>query len=478
MDSKVIIKGLKWAGIEFAVGALFRFLVKMLLAKLLLPNDFGLIGMTSIFIAVVSAASELGMGAALIQKKENEKAELLYNTAFWSGLIWGLVLYLIMCFAVGPLIAKFYDEPILIKLIPILSIGILLKPINLVHIVILTRSMNFKRLALIQNLAAVIAGITGLLSALGGLGVWALAIDIFLAAVLSIPLMFFATQWIPKLEWHYSHFKEIFSFGIYSTGTAIFSTTTYNVDNLMIGKIMGAGPLGAYTLAFSLTEMLRQMISSILNKVMYPVFGQLQDNKERLKGYFLKIIRVNAIMIYPLMTYFFWKGDALITEIFGNKWDAAIFPLKILSLAVMVHLLINSFASLLRGLGRPELEFKIILGTTIFILIPSLYYGISNWGLIGASCAILINKACLVIIAIIVLNKYIKITVLEILQAVKGAFASIGISFLVTFLTELIYPSIHFLFLSSIYVLSYFISILYIEKQELKQLAITLNNRN
>ncbi|MFV0375792.1 MAG: lipopolysaccharide biosynthesis protein [Mangrovibacterium sp.] len=476
MDSKTIIKSLKWASVEFAIGALFRFFVKLLLAKLLLPDDFGLIGMTSIFIAVVSAASELGMGAALIQKKDNYKAERLYDTAFWTGVLWGIGLYLVMCLAVGPLIAKFYDEPILVKLIPVLSIGILLKPLNLVHIVILTRSMNFKRLAMIQNSAALIAGLLGILAAFLGFGVWALAIDTFLTALLSIPLLFLSTKWMPKLEWHYSHFKEIFSFGMYSTGTAIFSTTTYNIDNLMIGKMMGAGPLGAYTLAFSLTEMLRQTISSILNKVMYPVFGQLQDNKERLKGYFLKIVKINAITIYPLMTYFILEGGNLIIAIFGDKWEAAIIPLKILSLAVMVHLLINSFASLLRGLGHPGLEFKIILATTIFVLVPSLYLGISNWGLIGASIAILLNKMSLVIVACFVLNRYIKITLLEIVSAVKGAILSIGIGFILAYAVRLLVPNIHWTFISMIYFLSYGALLLYFEKEELKLLATRLKN--
>lgn len=467
MDSKVIIKGIKWTSIEFAFRTLFSFLVKLVLAKLLLPDDFGLVGMTSIFIAVVSAASELGMGAALIQKKDNKYTERLYNTAFWSGLVWGSVLYLIMCFAVGPFAASFYDEPILIKLMPVLSICIFLNPLNLIHTVILTRAMNFKKIAMIQNSATLVAGLTSLLTAYLGFGIWALAINNFLVAVLSVPMLFLTTRWKPKFEWVKSYFKEIFGFGIYSTGTAIISTTSYNFDNLMIGKLLGAGPLGAYILAFSLTELLRQNISSIINKVMYPVFGQLQDNKERLKNYFLKIINLNAIVMYPLMFFFVLFAEELILGIFGNKWVDAILPLKFLAVAVMVHLIINSFASLLRGLGYPGLEFKIIMGTTLIVLIPGLYLGITQWGLLGATLAILINKISLVGVALWVLRKKMKISLIEIASTLKGSAFAISIASLLTLVLKASLPDIHWIVFSSIYFLIYVASILFFEKNTL-----------
>src|SRR5690606_5353534 len=161
----------------------------------------------------------------------------------------------------------------------------------------------------------------------------------------------------------------IFSFGIYSTGTSIFSTLTYNFDNLIIGKMLGASMLGAYTLSFSLTEQLRQTLSAVLNKVMYPVFGKTQDDKQKLKNYFLKIVNFNALIIYPLMAYFFLFAKEVIS-FFGEKWSDAVLPLKILSIAMMIHLLINSFTSLIRGLGKPKLEMKIIIGLTLFVLIP------------------------------------------------------------------------------------------------------------
>ncbi len=469
---------MKWASIEFAFNALFRFSVKLVLAKILLPNDFGLVGMSSIFIAIASAASELGMGAALIQKKNDDEAEGLFNTAFWSGLVWGVVIFAIISLVVAPMAADFYKEPILITLIPVLSIGIILSPLNLVHNVILTRSMNFKKIAMVNNMAALVAGVVGIVAAYYNMGVWALALNNLLVVVIAIPLLFWQTRWIPKLYWNKDHFKVIFGFGVYSTGTSIFSRITYSVDNLVIGKMLGSNALGAYTLSFSLTENLRQTISSILNKVMYPVFGKYQDDPAKLKRYFLKIININSIIIYPIMVFLFLFAKDLIEYIFGNSWVEAIIPLQILSVAVMVHLIVNSFTALLRGMGHPGLEFKIISLLVIFVLVPGLYFGIEYYGLAGASLAILLNKIALVIVSIVVLNKYINIRFIEIFQSIKGALFSILIAGLSIIFLKLLIPEFPVVLQMLIYVLIYVLSIFIFEKKVIGDIYLKVLNLN
>lgn len=469
MESRKIFNGIKWAGIELALNALFKFGVKLYLAKLLVPEDFGLIGMTSIFIAVTTAASELGMSAALIQKKDNKYAKKLYNTSFWTGLVFGFVLFIFISTVVGPFAASFYEEPVLTKLIPVLSIGVLIRPLNLVHVVILTRSMNFKKIAVINNFSALIAGIIGIVSAHIGFGVWALVLNNFFAIALTVPFMFYATKWIPRFEWNREYFKEIFGFGIYSTGTSVFGTITYDLDNLIVGKYLGASLLGAYSLSFTLTEQLRQTISGILNKVMYPVFGKCQDDKQKLKSYFLKIVKVNAIVIYPIMGIFIFFARDLILFFFGEKWENSITVLQILSLSMMIHLSVNSFTSLLRGMGFPNIEFKIIIFLTLFVLTPSLYFGITNFGLIGVAYAILINKISLVVIALLVLNKKIELKMVQLIETLKGAIISILFSFgSILLINKAI--SIDFFLEIGMFIIIYIISIYLFEKKEILQL--------
>ncbi len=406
----------------------FRFSVKFVLATLLIPEQFGLIGMCTVFIAFANSLSELGMSAALIQKEENAEAEILYPTAFTTSIISGVVFYLILSVAITPLASYFYEEPKLNYLIPILSLGVLLRPLGIIPVVEHSRKLNFKEMANIYNLSSFIAGAVAIVGAYLGLGVWALVINIVLAASLPIPLLWRSIDWKPKLLVNREHFTEIFSFGIYTSGTSIISSITYNIDNLFIGKLLGAGPLGAYTLSFSLTEQVRQAVSSILNKVMYPVFGQKQKNIELLRNYFITIIRINAMMIYPIMIFLVLFSREIIIGIFGERWEDAVEPLQILAVAMMVHLLVNSFTSLLRGIGKPEIELYVMSGLTLFVLVPGMVLGIHLYGLVGASLAILAHKFSLVVVGLFVLVKYIDLKVIEVFNAVKYTFVSLLIA--------------------------------------------------
>lgn len=469
-----IFSGIKWTGIQFVLDIVFRFSIRFILATLLLPNEFGLVGMCTIFISVAGAASELGLSAALIQKKNDEEAREMYSTAFWSCLIWGLIIFLILSFVIGPFAASFYEEQILNLLIPVLSLGILIKPFGLIHQVILTRKMDFKSLAKILNISTFIAGIFSIIGAyMFNLGVWALIINSLFSIIISLPLLFVKTKWKPRIEWNKLHFKNIFGFGAYSSGTVMFSTLTYNIDNLIIGKLLGSSLLGAYTLSFSLTEQFRQAISGIINKVMYPVFGKTQDDKDKVKGYFLKIININAILIYPIMSFFFYFSEEIILSFFGEKWIESIIPLKILSIGMMVHLLVNSFTSLIRGLGKPKLEMKIIIGLTIFILIPGLYLGIKNFGLTGAAFAILLNKVCLATVGLFILNREISVSLLNVYHSVKGAIFSILITSLSVLLAEK-YLYNNSIFLFGVFILTYIFVIYKFENKNIKALIYNL----
>lgn len=467
--SNPILTGIKWTSIQFIVNAVFRFSIRLILAKLLFPEQFGLVGMAAVFISVATAASDLGMSAALIQRKEDAEVTKMYDTAFWTGLGWGLSVFLLMSFSIGPFAAFFYEEPLLLQLVPVLSLGIFIKPFSLIPTVILTRAMDFKTIAKINNSSAFGAGILSIAAALLGAGVWALAVNSVLAVVFAVPFLYLSTKWKPKRKWNSSHFRKIFGFGAYSSSTVVFSTITYNVDNLMIGKLLGASLLGSYTLAFSLTENLRQMTSGILNQVMYPVFGKNQEDKEKLRGYFLKIINFNALLIYPIMTFFLLFAEEIVLGFFGEKWVATIIPLQLLSVAMMLHLLVNSFTSLIRGLGKPKLEMNVIIGLTVFVLIPGLWLGISYYGLAGAACAILINKSCLVVIGIAILKKQIDLTIRQTLIAVKSALIGISLAGSSVLFLKFYEPFDTIYLLGPVFIASYLLIVYRLEKSSLEK---------
>lgn len=396
------------------------FIIKLVLARLLFPEQFGLVGMATVFIGLVQVFNDLGIGASLIQRKDEDLREAHFHTAFWTGVGWAIFMYLVICFVVAPFAASFYNEPLLKSLIPVLGLGILSSPINLVHKAQLTKKMDFKRIALISNSSNITSGIISLILAFAGAGVWSLAFNSIASIVIAMPLFFIATKWKPKIIFEKQAFKEVFGFGIYTTGTNITNYLIGSVDYLLIGKLLSAQALGTYTFAFILTDTFRSRLMSVMNTVLYPLYSKMQDNPANLKKYYLKVVEYNSVMIFPVMVFFITMADPVLLVMFGEKWTDSVEPLRVLSVAVMVHMMVNSNTALIRGMGRPGLEMKLqIFKAAIFL--PMLYFAIVHFGVVGAAYAVLINKIIAVVIAQFTFYKLlaVKVTTVDFFNAVK-----------------------------------------------------------
>ncbi|MXV51313.1 oligosaccharide flippase family protein [Pedobacter sp. HMF7647] len=432
-DKKMVASGIFWNFIQLIVNQSFAFILKLILAKLLFPNQFGLVGMAAIFTGFVQILNDLGVGAALVQKKEETLRKEHFHTAFWTGIVWSVFLFIIMSLAIAPLAASFYKEPLLRNIIPVLSVGILISPVNLVHKAQLTKQMNFKKLAFIDNTSNIMAGSIALILAFWGAGVWALVFNTVATIFFAMPLYFRATGWKPAFIADKKAFREIFGFGIYTTGSNILNYLYNNLDYLLIGKLLGASSLGIYTLAFVLTDTFRSRLMAVINNVMYPIYGKNQRDYDSLKKYYLKVVQFNCIFIFPVMTYFIAEANNFIINIFGTKWHQTVAPLQILSLSVMFHILVSGNTALLRGLGRPGLEMKQqILKAAIFL--PTLAVGIYFYGIIGAAYAILLNKIILVAVAQYTFSIIpVKISLKDIFMSVKAPVTASLVAFSATY---------------------------------------------
>ncbi|SFG33259.1 lipopolysaccharide biosynthesis protein [Pontibacter chinhatensis] len=429
-----VVNGVFWNAVQLIINRGFDFIIKLVLAKLLFPEQFGLVGMAAVFTSFVQVFNELGMGAALVQRKEEDLREEHFQTTFWTGVIWSSALYLIIVFVVSPLAAGFYKEPMLKQIIPVLSLGVLSSPINIVHKAQLTKAMNFKKLAFIGNASKLFSGTISLGLAFYGAGVWSLVFSSVASFLVAMPMYFRATGWKPKMIWDKQAFYEIFGFGVYTTGTNVFNNLTSKIDYLLIGKLMSASALGSYTLAFVLTDTFRSQLMSLMNQVMYPVYGQKQNDPVSLKRYYLNVVKYNSLIIYPIMVSLFVLGEPFILSFFGEKWVDTIEPLRILSLSVMVHMMVNSNTSLIRGLGKPGLEMRIQLFKTLLLYVPSISLGIYWYGVVGAAYAILFNKIISVFIAQYFLKKLLGLSFIELFQELKVPLIASLTSFIVVYL--------------------------------------------
>ncbi len=401
-----------WSVIEVAVKRTLDFVVKLILARLLFPEDFGVIGMATVFITFIQVLNDAGMGPAIIQKKNLTEKHL--NTVFWTNIVWSVLLYLILSFAVAPLAASFYDQPILSTIIPVLSISILTGALNTVHFSQLRRDLNFKKIALIRNIASVIAGIVAICMAFLNFGVWALVANSVVAYVITVPLFYNATKWKPSVQWDRQTLREILSFGVFITGSKVIMNLVGNADYLLIGKLAGSVALGAYTLAFMMTNLVSGQVTSMLDTVMFPFYSSIQDDIGKLRAYYLKLIGYYTLILFPIMLTLILFANELVPLFFGDKWGDTILPLQILSLAVMVSVLTTGYNLLFRSTGNPKYEFKLQRITSLGIYLPCLSLGIYFYGVVGAAAGILISRIISFFIHQFVLRKYFQIKIRDI----------------------------------------------------------------
>jgi len=243
-----------------------------------------------------------------------------------------------------------------------------------------------------------------------------------------MPLYFRATKWRPKFIWSQEAFKDVFGFGIYTTGTNFSNNLINKLDYLFIGKVVSASALGAYTLAFVLTDTFRSQVMSIMNRVMYPVYGKAQEDIESIKRYYLNVVRYNSLIINPVMAVLFILGEPIINNFFGEKWIETIIPMKIIALSVIFHMMANSNTVLIRGMGKSKLEFFIQLFKAIFVFLPAISIGVYYYGIIGAAYAVLFNKIVSVIIAQYFLKKLINLRFSELLIALQAPLVGLMVS--------------------------------------------------
>jgi len=428
LTSKVV-SGTSWVGAGLIIRESVSFLIRLLLARLLLPEHFGLIGMAMVFIGLVKTINELGLTSALVQRKEQELREEHFHTAFWASVIFGLATYCLMLVIIGPFAAWFYKEPTLKIIIAMLSIPLLIRPFSIVHTAKLTRQLRFKVIAVAETVGVVVASVVAVVLAIKGAGVWSIVAQSILIPLVTTPFLWVKTRWIPKTEFSITAFRELFSFGVYMMGHQVVVFFIKNIDYLMIGKMVGATSLGLYTLAFTLTDTFRTKIMGILNRVLYPVYAKLQNDTQAVKGYYLNVLRFNSVLVFPMMAMVAAAAEPIIVVLFGDKWSGAVLPLQWLALAVIINTWGGTAVTVLMGIGKASLNFwlSLVKGLIAFVL---LWIGINLGDINGAAVAIVVYNLIIRFINQHYLKRYIDVSEMEIIKAllpsIVGAFASFG----------------------------------------------------
>ncbi len=416
-----IVSGIGWTSISAFGTQGLRLVFKLILAKLLLPEHYGIIGMAAVFISFVEVISELGLNSALIQKRKEALPPSYFDTAFWSNLLISCFGYIVIILAVAPFAVWFYEEEILGTLLPVLALSIIINAFYVIPKVILSRRMNFKPQAFIEISAAGVSGMVAVVLAYAGYGVWALAFNGILISLTSAVLYFIKVQWTPQLHFDWEAFRDLFGFGSKVLIERIFSFFTLNIDYILIGKFIGDSALGAYTLAFILTNTFMKQVSGILNKVLYPAYASIQDNIDQIRHYYLQLAKLKNLFISPIMMIFVVLADGVIRVGFGEDWQAAIFPLRILALAVIISTIGGSATIVMRSMGRPDLSMRLNILCTTFSTVPLVIIGSQLYGINGAAAGILCDRVIRLVFYQYQIKRLTGITFFQLIKQVSGA---------------------------------------------------------
>ena len=376
------VSGMMWGAVGKVGTLTINFLSNLVLARLLMPEDFDCIGMLAIFLAVSNIFIQGGLGSALIQKKNPTRLD--YSTVFYWNLVFAVVFYLLL-FAMAPAVARFYGLPILQPMLRVQSSVLIIQSFAIVQITQLQKQLNFKALA-IRNMAAALAGtLIAIPMAFKGYGAWSLVASAILAAVVNVLLLWKMSSWRPTLEFSLTSLKQLFSFGGLMLLSSLAETLYTNLQGLIIGKRFPAGNLGYYMQAKKLEEVPVTGLSSIVNDVTFPAFSTLQDDPEKLLAGMRKSTKALAFANFPL-----------ITLLYGAKWETSAPYFQILCISGLIYTLNTLNTNVIKALGKGKIYFIIqILKRTIGIAL--IFVGM-RYGIYG----LLWSVACVAYISFII----------------------------------------------------------------------------
>jgi len=370
------VSGLLWSFIDTFAGQGLTFIVGIILARILSPREFGLIGMITVFIAVSESFINSGFSSALIRKKDCTNID--FSTVFYFNLAAGILFFLILFFT-APFIAGFFDEPQLTVIVQVLGVILIIDSLTLIQRTILTKRIDFKLQARISVIASLGSGVIAIVMAYKGFGVWSLVAQRIAKQGLNSLFLWLWNRWKPLLVFSKQSFKELFGFGSKLLISGLIDTIYRNIYYLIIGKYFSARELGYYTRADEFQRIPSQNLNSIIGRVTYPVLASIQDDKPRLKNNYQKLIRSTMFITFILMLGMTAVAEPMIITLIGEKWRPSIIYLQMLCFVGMMYPLHALNLNMLQVSGRSDLFLKLEVIKKI-LAIPTIVIGVL-WGI-------------------------------------------------------------------------------------------------
>ena len=372
------LKGIFWTIGDFITSKVFMLMIQLVLARLLLPEHFGLIGMILIIIAVSQSLVNSGMQNALIRELYPTQKD--FSTVFYFNLFISLLLYILIYF-IAPFIATFYEESVLTNLLRVLSLVIIINSLSIIQRTILIREIDFKTQTIINFISTLISGVIAIIFAYFDYGVWSLVVQNVVNQTLQTILLTLYNKWFPSAAFSYRSFKHFFGFGWKLLVSGLINTIYLNVYNVIIGRTYSSASLGFYVQGKMLADVSSQSITIAVQKVTYPVLSKIQEDESKLLNSYRNIIKLSAYITFPFMIGLAAVAENFIPFLLGEKWLETIPFFQILCLASMLYPLHAINLNMLQVKGRSDLFLKLeiikkLFSTSLIVIVMYLDLGI------------------------------------------------------------------------------------------------------
>ena len=387
---KKTVRGTFWSAVDSVSSQGVTFLVGLVLARLLTPHEYGLIGYIMILVAVFNSIVDSGFSNALIRKKDAGETD--YSTAFIFNLAVSLVMVAAMILVAGPF-SRFFKEPQLVPLVRVMSVIVVINALALIQRTRLVKSVDFKTQTKASLTSSVASGAVGLAMAFCGLGVWSLVGQQISRQLINTVCLWILNKWKPTWQFSWSSFRELFGFGWKLLVSGLIDTVWKEIYQLVIGKFYSTSTLGQYTRGKQFSDIFSSNMTSIVQRVSYPVLSSIQDERERMKEGYRKIIRTTMLASFVLLFGLSAVAESLLTVLIGPQWKEAAHYLQIICFTASLYPLHAINLNMLQVQGRSDLFLKLEIVKKIIAVGPlsiGVFIGI-DWMLWSSVVTSIIN---------------------------------------------------------------------------------------
>ena len=343
-----------WTALQKYSTMFIGFISGIILARLLTPYDYGCIGMLSIFMVLAEIIIEGGFGSALIQKKTPSQED--YSTIFWFNISMSVFLYAALYFS-APSIARFYDIPLLCDVMRVQGIVLFIYALNIIQCNQLRKKLNFKVLSIVTIITSVTSLAVTIYMAYKGFGVWALVAQNIISAAIPAFVFWFFIKWRPSWMFSVNSFKELFNFGFYMFLTNLLNRFGQQIQGLLIGKIYNPATMGYYSKAQGTEKMASNSISSVMMQVTYPLYAEVQENKEQLANIIKRITMTISYFIFPLMFILLLCAKPIFILLYSDRWLQSVPYFQVLCIAGLAFSLQSVNNNAIAAVGKSKAMF-------------------------------------------------------------------------------------------------------------------------